>query len=195
MAKNGSSDESLIRWEAGAIEDLDWSPDGQTLLVAATDPETDRNMQLWAVRVDDGSTDLWLAVDGDVGDARFSPDGNWIAYSSDETGVPEVYVVSFPEAGRPMRVSTAGGSTPAWRADGRELFYLELTGALMAVDVDGTDSLEFSRTRELFHVTDGNPSGERTRYDVTPDGQRFLVSPRVPRSLRLVQQWPLLLRE
>ncbi len=65
----------------------------------------------------------------------------------------------------------------------------------MAVDVDGTDSLEFSRPRELFHVTDGNPSGERTRYDVTPDGQRFLVSPWVPRSLRLVQQWPLLLRE
>ena len=115
--------------------------------------------------------------------------------SSDETGSPEVYVRSFPEAGRPLRVSTAGGSTPAWRGDGRELFYLDLTGTLLAIEVEGTVSLELSSPTKLFHVTDGNPRGAVTRYDVTPDGQRFLVTPQVMRPLGLVQQWPLLLRE
>ena len=63
--------------------------------------------------------------------------------SSDETGSPEVYVRSFPEAGRPLRVSTAGGSTPAWRGDGRELFYLDLTGTLLAIESRAPFHLRF----------------------------------------------------
>jgi len=93
-----------------------------------------------------------------------------------------------------VRVSTAGGRKPTWRGDGRELFYVDLDGDLMAVEVEGTETLTLSSPKRLFHVTDKD-QGESTLHDVTPDGQRFLVTPGRPRSLQLVQQWPELLRE
>jgi hypothetical protein len=108
--------------------------------------------------------------------------------------VRQVYVRSFAGDGGIVRVSTTGGRSPKWRGDGRELFYIDLDGDLMAVDLDGTDEAAFSSPRRLFHMTDRN-QGESTANDVTPDGQRFLVTPGRPRSLQLVQQWPELLRE
>ena len=68
----------------------------------------------------------------------FSPDGNWIAYSSDESGLVEVYVESFPTHGGKRQISLAGGSGPRWRADGKELYYYSLDGTLMAVSVTGS---------------------------------------------------------
>jgi len=188
------NDESLVSWEAGFIERLEWSPDGATLLVEASDPEVGPRLRLWSVGVDDGSVSPWLAANGDVSDGRFSPQGGWIAYSSNETSERQVYVRHFAQEGAVVRVSTAGGRRPRWRGDGRELFYIALDGDLMAVDVDGTEELTFSSPRRLFHMTD-RYHGEATTYDVTPDGQRFLVQRFSLRSLQLVQQWPELLRE
>ena len=189
----GNSDESLIIWDASDILDLDWSPDGEALLVAVSGPESDGNVQIRIVRVEDGAAETWLAADGNLSEGRFSPDGRWVAYRSDETGESEVYVRPFPGPGSPVRVSTAGGAHPSWRRDGRELFYIELAGNLMAVDIAASETLELSAPEALFQV--GPPRFTVTRYDVTPDGQRFLVAPVVPTPLTLVQQWPQLLRE
>jgi hypothetical protein len=109
--------------------------------------------------------------------ARLSPDGRWLAYSTNETGRSEVLVQAYPGPGGKWRVSTAGGGVPCWRADGRELFYRTQDGAVMAVPIRaegagldaGTPVMLFQRSSPvLFPLRNG--------YDVSPDGQRFLVN-------------------
>jgi eukaryotic-like serine/threonine-protein kinase len=110
-----------------------------------------------------------------------SPDGNWLAYESDESGRNEVYLQRVPHADgarsaqRPGRllVSTQGGMEPRWRRDGRELYYLNANGYMMATDVrPGPAGLEATVPRALFEVR----AVGYNRYDVTADGQRFLVN-------------------
>ena len=110
--------------------------------------------------------------------ARFSPDGRWIAYTSDESGVPEVYVRRFPGGEGKWRVSTNGGAQAMWRGDGKELFYLAADGRLMAVDVTAeTSRLTTGPPRVLFDTgIRGLFVDRRNHYVVTRDGQRFLFN-------------------
>ena len=101
---------------------------------------------------------------------QVSPDGRWIAFNSDETQAWEVYVTRFPEFTDKRRVSVAGGVQPRWRGDGRELFYLAPDGTMMAVPLDGS-----SRARPLFTTSLSPPSHQVSEYDVTSNGQRFLL--------------------
>ena len=112
----------------------------------------------------------------------FSPDGRWIAYTSNESGQPNVYVQPFLRAGGKYQVSRDGGSHPVWRADGKELFYLSAAGTMMAVPINATGQLEGGVPQTLFQPgtpvlqTRGHP------YAVTKDGGRFLVNVALQRS-------------
>ena len=101
----------------------------------------------------------------------------WIAYTSDETGQHQIYVRSFPDAGRKWQISNEGGFLPQWRRDGRELFYVAPDGTLMAVAV-GRDASEFGRPQKLFvtglHLQ--SHSIWMNQYGVANDGQRFLLN-------------------
>ena len=105
----------------------------------------------------------------------FSPSGRFVAYTSNDSGRREVYVRAFAPGGRKWTVSTGGGTTPRWRQDERELFYLE--GArLMAVEIDPDPALTVGTPRMLFEESAlAWSSADLTRYDVTADGQRFLT--------------------
>jgi Tol biopolymer transport system component len=103
----------------------------------------------------------------------FSPDGRWLAYESDASGRPEVYVRPFPGSGGQWQVSTAGGTEPKWRADGRELFYITPDSRFMSVLVQTGDTFEAGVPVPLFQ-TSLEPMG-LVRYDVSADGRRFLV--------------------
>jgi eukaryotic-like serine/threonine-protein kinase len=109
---------------------------------------------------------------------EISPDGRWVAYEADETGRFEVYVRPFPEVNSgTWRVSTAGGSRPLWARNGTELFYLDPRGALMAVAVDRGSTWRAgtpTRILEPRYFAGAGGIGGRT-YDVSPDGQRFLM--------------------
>ena len=138
--------------------------------------------------------DLWLLPTGAPTDATpildsefeekegvFSPDGRWLAYTSNESGTPEIYIQSFPELGTKYRVSNAGGSQPTWRANGRELYYLESgprRDRMMAVGIGiGAPSdtkLDVGVPRALFEATTLRHPLLRN-FAVTTDGQRFLV--------------------
>ena len=102
-------------------------------------------------------------------DPRFSPDGKWLAYASDETGRREVYVQSFPTGGGKWQVSTAGGSDPRWRGDGRELFY-KSGRVLMAVPVSAGASFEAGAPVTLFDTKSASHV-----YAVDAAGERFLA--------------------
>jgi len=109
-------------------------------------------------------------------DARFSPDGRWLAYYSDETGRGEIYVRPLAGAGGKWQISTESGDYPCWRRDGSELFYLTEKHMLMAVDVNGAgSSFGAGRPRPLFQVMNPIPASTISPYDVTPNGQRFVM--------------------
>lgn len=109
--------------------------------------------------------------------AQLSADGHWIAYTSDETGQPEVFVQSFPTPGSIQKISTSGGAQPQWRRDGKELFYLSKENNLMAVPVRTGALPRFDPPQKLFHIAlSVNPLAHRNDYAVNHDGSRFLVS-------------------
>lgn len=107
---------------------------------------------------------------------RFSPDGRWIAYGSAESGTYEVYVQPFPPTGGKWQISSGGGRFSRWRGDGRELFYLTPDRRIMAVDVSPTPSFAVGAPRLLFRVEDARVDSGSYTYEVTRDGQRFLVN-------------------
>jgi len=151
-----------------------FSPDGHWLAYQETSPQTRRNV--WFLRVADHTKQPFLVTKATEGAARFSPDGRWIAYVSDESGRPEVYVQPFPAAGGKWQVSTDGGTEPAWNRKGRELFYRN-GDRMMAVDVVTQPTFSGGRPRQLFegkYVSSVFPL-TGFAYDVSPDGQRFLM--------------------
>ena len=104
-----------------------------------------------------------------------SPDGRWAAYESDESGRPEIYVTGFPSAGGKWQISIAGGSLARWRRDGREMFYLAPDNTLMSVKVNASaGQFAVDAPVALFHTT-ASP-GPAYPYDVSPDGERFIIS-------------------
>jgi hypothetical protein len=137
-----------------------------------------------------------LDTDSQEGVAQFSPDGKWIVYMTEETGRIEVYIQPFPQTGEVIQVSTDGGGSPRWRGDGAEIFYLDLEGRLMAVALSFTESgLQPSPPKELFQpeLPQRGFIGVRNVYDVSSDGQRFLVmvdsSETQPSTIVVVTDW------
>jgi len=121
-----------------------------------------------------------------------SPDGRWLAFTSDESGRPEVYVRAFDSSGDKWRISSEGGSAPAWRGDGKELFYQSADGGLMASLLTTAEGLRAEAPKRLFGVRIKEFEFAR-QFDVTPDGQRFLVNtleePARSEPIRLIVNW------
>jgi Tol biopolymer transport system component len=140
----------------------------------------------------DGKLTSLLSTPFDESAPQFSPDGNWLAYSSNESGRNEVYVRSLLVSGAKWPVSISGGTRPRWRRDGREIFFIAPDKTLMAVDVATGSKFQAAEPRPLFRldfkITDiGYP------YDVSPDGKRFLVNELVeegqPATITIMQNW------
>jgi eukaryotic-like serine/threonine-protein kinase len=156
-------------------EASDWSKDGQFIVFQAYDPKTDAD--LWVLPLfGDGKAYPFLQTEFFEGPAFFSPDGHWLAYSSNESGRPEVYVQTFPKTGGKWLVSIGGGGAqPHWRGDGKELYYMAPDRTLMAVEVNTASTFETSAPKPLF-ATQVSSYNAPNRYVVAADGQRFLVN-------------------
>jgi eukaryotic-like serine/threonine-protein kinase len=152
----------------------DWSPDGQHLIFTAQGENS--GLDLWTVDIESGfSRPLLASPHGEV-QARFSPDGNWIAFASDESGILEVYVARFPGLEDKRLVSAGGGGQPQWRADQQELFYLSLDQTLMSVPIVDTLALEVATPIQLFRTaTAVSPADVRDNYAVNASGTEFLM--------------------
>jgi Tol biopolymer transport system component len=176
-ASGGAGNEELVLRSAHPSS---WSPDGKYLLYGLRDPKT--NGDLWLLPVTpggaaDGKPAPYLQTTYNERQGQFSPNGRWVAYISDDTGHFEVYVQPFPAGGGKFLVSSAGGSQPRWSRNGKEIFYIAPNGMLMAADVKTSPTFEHGPPKALFdsriplrtNFLDG------FRYDVAPDGKRFLV--------------------
>ena len=167
-----------------------WSVDGETLLF---EESFSTSGDLMTLSLKDGKASVWLKTDFEEGDAALSPDGRWVAYVSDQTGRPEVWVRPFPGPGAPVRVSSDGGAEPRWAQDGTELFY-QSGRKMIAAGVSYRESaIEFKPSQVLFEggfvPYDGNVP--RT-YDAAKDGKFLMIreAPQVrPRTLVVVLNW------
>ena len=152
-----------------------WAPDGSALAYFEMHPETQGD--LWVLNLD-GATDPWLATEFSEITPRFSPDGRWLAYASEETGGYEIYVRPYPEPGARALISTDGGVDPVWSRDGRELFYRN-GRAMMVVSIETEPSFSASRPQQLFTgpylSTDETVGAIKDHYDISPDGEHFLM--------------------
>jgi Tol biopolymer transport system component len=132
-------------------------------------------MNLWVLR--EGRPEIVLATPFQETNARLSPDGRWLTFSSDRSGTVDIYVRPYPGPGPEATVSTQGGSEPVWAPDGSELFYMR-GRSLMAVTVDVTNGFHADAPRVLFEYP-GIVGLPVTNYDAAPDGEHFvLVRPR-----------------
>jgi eukaryotic-like serine/threonine-protein kinase len=170
-----------------------WSADGKLILFTQSDAAKN---SLWALPVGGDRTPFVLVDSPALNDEpQLSPDGRWLAYISNESGQYEVYLQPFGRAGQRWKLSTNGGGQPKWRADGRELFYLTLDGAMMSVAV--RPDREPGEPRTLFRAP-LLPTPSLHEYAVMPDGRFLILSPaRTGPTARLivVSNWPALLAQ
>ena len=153
----------------------DWSSDGRFIICTILSPTTKDD--LWVLPLTVGEKPfLYLQTPFDEDHPRFSPDGHFVAYTSDESGKWEVYVQTFPNSGGKWIVSTSGGAQPRWRRDGKELFFIAPDRKLMAVDVKTEGSVFQSGTpKVLFETNVVSYPNPRNVYDVSADGKRFVI--------------------
>jgi len=188
---NGAGSEELLLESNFDKAPSSFSPDGRFLLYSAVDPKT--KADLWVLPLGgDRKPFPFLQTEFTESFGQFSPDGRWIAYRSDESRGGEIYVAPFPGPGGQRQVSTAGGRQPRWRGNGKELFYLSPDDKMMAAEVNGQGAtLEVGAVRPLFEARQSVTGG--FLYDVTGDGQRFLINAAVEQKasspIILVQNW------
>jgi eukaryotic-like serine/threonine-protein kinase len=146
-----------------------FSPDGKVLAFEESAPTS--GTDIWLLPMEgDRKPQVFLQTPADERNPQFSPDGRWLAYTSNESGRVEVYLQPFPGPGRKWQISTNGGSSPKWNPNGRELFYEASQGKMMAVDITASPTFSAGTPHQLFDMPSLSLGSS-----VSPDGQRFLA--------------------
>jgi Tol biopolymer transport system component len=180
-ADRSGADERLTPVEGNVQTPESWSPDSRAMLF--TQRSRDMGADIFVLSLDgDRRPRPLVQTKFEEGSPKFSPDGTWVAYCSNESGRPEVYVTSYPGPGARIQVSNDGGSDPVWRRKGGELYYRR-GDKMMVVSVATQPKLTLSKARVLWdgnymHGTSsscGVPGATSTNYDVSADGERFVM--------------------
>jgi eukaryotic-like serine/threonine-protein kinase len=192
-AADGSGAEKTLITEQNNYHYPAWSPDGKYLTYIWGDGE--KMVSLWIVPVAGEAKPVAIVQPpsplSNINSYRVSPDSRWVAYVSDESGLQEIYITSFPEGKGKWKVSSNGGAYPAWRADGKELFYQNITNDFFACPIAVKRSeIEVGTPQHLFNTTS---PGIGISFDVAADGKRLLVNhaeEEAQAPLQLLTNWP-----
>ncbi len=151
---------------------LSFTPDGQTMAFLEVDPVT--GYDLWLLRLSDHHAEPFLKTPSNEAAPQFSPDGHWIAYVSDESGRWEIYAKPYPGPGSKVQISNDGGKEPVWNRNGNELFYRN-GNKMMSVDVTTQPTFSAGKPKVVFERPYTETPATFPAYDVSADGQRFLM--------------------
>jgi Tol biopolymer transport system component len=195
-AVGSATDEELLVANRGPLNPEDWSADGRWIAYVNNTPQTETDLWIMPLAGDRKPRPIAATRFREWG-ARFSPNAARVAFVSNESGAPEVYVTTVPESGEKTRVSIGGGTSPRWRGDGRALFYASADfRSIMTVPIDWSPTFKAGIPTRLFAISAEAAAWFGVRgmmYDVTPDGERFLLNVRAgdPESSRImvVQNW------
>jgi Tol biopolymer transport system component len=199
---SGAGNEELVLKSDNWLLPDDWTASPETIVYSVIDPSS--KFDLWVLPLTgDRKPFPFLKTPANESQAKVSNNGNWIAYCSDESGQPEVYVQPYlKKMGGRWQVSVNGGTTPKWRNDNKELFYLTRDGKVMSVQVKTGSTFEFAPPKVLFQTRLVSSVGASTllrEYEASPDGQKFLVrTPRADsefRTISVILNWPVLLEK
>ncbi len=187
-SSNGGENAKLLLASSAQMFPTDWSRDGRFIAIQQRDPKETTGWDIWILPLTGARKPYpFLQTQFNEGDAHFSPNGRWLAYRSDESGMFEVYITSFPGPGGKWQVSSGGAFGVRWRSDGKGLYYRGPEGKLMEVGVmEKGSAMEVGKPQVLFQLP---AMGD---YDVTPDGKRFLVlvsQQSAPVPVTLVTHW------
>jgi Tol biopolymer transport system component len=192
-AANGTGATETLVTDGAPKEPSDWSRDGRFIAYWRQDIEGGGGLGVWILPMF-GDRKPYRLLQTQLNELRpsFSPDGKWLAYSSNESGRYEAFIVSFPQPSSKFQVSSGGGGYVRWRADGKGLYFVSADNKMMMADVEETGgTLQIGATHTLFQLA--QPSGEVPAYDVTSDGKKFLVAEPIAASgvqpVTLVTNW------
>ena len=176
---DGLGSEALLFTRPGPQVADDWSPDGKSIVYEDNSRET--GLDLWTLTLDDEPKPRPLIrTRFQEWGARISPDAEWMAFVSNESGTSEIYVAPLRGSGEKKRISIGGGISPRWRRNGKELFYVAPdSNSVMAVPVATKPAFSAGQPTALFATRREPGSRRRLReiaYDVSPDGERFLMN-------------------
>jgi Tol biopolymer transport system component len=175
---NGLEAEHGVGRTRGPVDSLptSWIHDDSGIVITRQSPAAGSKVLL--LSLPDGKETSIVNAPGSQYGGQISPDGKWLAYASDESGDWEVYITPFPATGGKLQVSRGGGTEPRWRGDGKEIFYVSPTKQIMSVAVTAAGGLSTGPPTPLFQIHTRAPvsSTDIFSYDVTADGQRFLVN-------------------
>ena len=168
----GPVEKILTGEEPGNLKPYGWSPDGMRMVFDYGQPP---NLDIGVLTMDGEETwEPLLQSEANEAAPALSPNGEWIAYTSDQTGRSEIYVQRFPDLGDRQLVSSGGGTQPVWSPDGRELFYRD-DQRLMSIGVGWDPVFTLDTPVVVFEGAYDPPSHFRRSYDLHPDGQQFLM--------------------
>jgi Tol biopolymer transport system component len=197
-AADGAGPTERLSSHLDAVYVHSWTPDGTALAFTEARPET--GSDIWVLPLKSGRPpEAIIATRFPENQPEFSPDGRWLAHTSNQSGQQEVFVRSYPDAGTLLPISTGGANSPAWSRDGRELFFTTLpapdgTIKMMVVSVTTAPTFTAGAPRVLFEGR-FNSNNIGRQYDVTSDGTRFLMirqaerPPAKPTQMIVVQNW------
>ena len=191
---SGAGNEEVLLHSRDPVIASSWSPDGKYLVFERYTGAARTARDLWLLPIEgDRKPRPLLQTNGDQSEARVSPNGRWIAYTSDENGQQEVYISPFPSMGPQRQISLAGGNFARWRDDSREIFYLSPDYSIQAAQMQLVgDHFDVTGVTPLFRA-DLRSILQGAAYDVAPDGQRFLLNSPGEEQVKpvmLVQNWP-----
>jgi eukaryotic-like serine/threonine-protein kinase len=187
---NGQGQPEQVASNASGLWSWSWSRDGRWLVVGASADAT--AFDLLRYDLQDRKTSPLVQAPSNDEAGSISPDDRWLAYSSDATGRPEIYVRSLGGDAGQWQISNQGGTRPSWRADGRELYYLTPQGQVMAVEVQTGAAFQSTTPRELFRANFRAASRDYTEFSPMPGGQHFVIDAMKERTttlLTLVTNW------
>ena len=190
--------ERLLAEEPRPLAPSDWSRDGKFIVYWKQNDKSGDDIKVLPLS-GERKPGNYLATQFDEQWGKVSPDGRWMAYQSNDSGRFEIYVQSFPEPGHKVTVSKTGGTHPRWRSDGKELYYVSADHQLMAAPVQTGGSFTAGAPVALFEIGNHGRRNNLYAYDVSADGQRFLVvrpeEDASTRPLTVLQNWTTLLKQ